>query len=670
MEEEKKAPLLEMKRIDKSFPGVHALKEVDFILDAGQIHVLLGENGAGKSTLIKILAGIYQADRGEILLEGAPTVISDARVGRDLGISVIYQELNLIPDLSVAKNIYLGREPLLPGLLRRVDWARVESESREVIKRLDANIDVRVPVRSLSVADQQMVEIARALAFDCKILVMDEPTSSLSGHEIHELFKAVNRLREQGVGIIYISHRLDEVHEIGDRVTVLRDGDCMGTWEVNEVDLEFLITQMVGRTLDEKFPWTPRERGEVALRVKGLTSPGAFEDISFDLRFGEIVGFAGLVGAGRTEVARAVMGADPVESGTIEMTRATKEKEELQRQPHYPIWMALADVAVFMLALPLFTVIFQGIYDPFSLNMKTPPLLFSATWFYEWIIGGPKYNIPNDPLPYLAATAIGIIRQTGLWFMVRQYVWSTMWRDFGIWYVFALFSMVIASLFTQNFKTEWVMVTGGVVMVMMRFLIIFNHEKKWTPSLAIRRGLGLLPEDRKLQGLTQVLSVAFNTTSANIRRLIDRFFINLIMEKDLVAEHIDQLKIATPTQDTLVRFLSGGNQQKVVLAKWLFRRADVLIFDEPTRGIDVGAKYEVHTQMLNLAESGAAILMISSELPEILGMSDRVLVMREGRLTADIPREEATQENILRYAMVAQENSAPASASAATGENQ
>jgi len=670
MEEEKKTPLLEMKKIDKSFPGVHALKEVDFTLNTNQIHILLGENGAGKSTLIKILAGIYQADGGEILIEGIPTFILDARTGRDLGISVIYQELNLVPDLSVAKNIFLGREPLLPGILRRVDWAKAESESREVMRRIGANIDVQAPVRSLSVADQQTVEIARALAFDCKILIMDEPTSSLSGHEIEELFKSVSRLREQGVGVIYISHRLDEVHKIGDCVTVLRDGDYMGTWEVNAVDLDFLITQMVGRTLDEKFPWTPRERGEVALKVNGLTSLGVFEDISFDIRSGEIVGMAGLVGAGRTEVARAVMGADPVESGSVEMTRATKEKEESQRLPHYSIWTALADIMVFMLALPLFTVVFQGIYDPVTLNMRTPPPLFSASWFYEWIIGGPKFNILDNPAPYLSGLAIGIIRQVGLWFMTRQHAWLTMWRDFGIWNAFAIFTMVIASFFTQNFKTEWVMITGGVGMVVLRFLFILNHERKWTPILAIRRGLGLLPEDRKVQGLTQVLSVAVNMTSANIRRVINRFFINMAMEKDLVDEHIGQLSIATPTQDTLVRFLSGGNQQKVVLAKWLFRRANVLVFDEPTRGIDVGAKFEVHSQMLKLAENGAAILMISSELPEILGMSDRVLVMREGRLTANIPREEATQESILRFAMVTQESQEVASDSVSNGDNQ
>ncbi len=384
---------------------------------------------------------------------------------------------------------------------------------------------------------------------------------------------------------------------------------------------------------------------------------------------GEIVGLSGLVGAGRTEVARAVMGADPVDGGTVEMTRATEEKEELQRLPHYPAWKALVDVVLFSLALPVFTVFFQGIYDPFTLNMNTPPPLFSATWFYEWILGGPLYNIQDNPQPYLAAAALALIRQAGLWLLVRQYAWRTMWRDLGIWYIFALFSMVIASMFTQNFTTEWVMVAGGVAMVLVRLALILNHERNWTPTLAIRQGLGLLPEDRKVQGLTQVLSVAFNTTSANLGRLIDRFFLNLVREKSLVEEHIDQLKIMTPTQDTLIRFLSGGNQQKVVLAKWLFRRANVLIFDEPTRGIDVGAKYEVHSQMLKLVQDGAAVLMISSELPEILGMSDRVLVMREGRITADIPRAEATQEGILRYAMVAEENSPGASAPAENGGN-
>ncbi len=644
-----------MRKIDKSFPGVHALKEVDFNLREGEVHILLGENGAGKSTLIKILAGIYQADSGEIEINETPTVVSDARTGRDLGISVIYQELNLVPDLSVAKNIFLGREPVLAGVMKRVDWAKVERESQAIMERLDVRIDVNAPIRSLSVADQQMVEIARALAFDCKILVMDEPTSSLSGHEIEELFKAVKLLREQGVGIIYISHRLEEVHEIGDRVTVLRDGEYMGTWEIQNIALDFLITQMVGRTLDEKFPWTPRTRGEVALRVRGLTRNGVFEDIDFDLHYGEIVGLSGLVGAGRTEMARAVMGADPVDSGTVEMTSATKEKEYIQRLPHYPFWIAIVDVVVFILALPLFTVIFQGIYDPITLNMNTPPPLFSSAWFYEWTLGGPLYNIPDGPAPYVAAAGLAVIRQAGLWFLERQYHWHTMAFDFANWYALATCAMVVTSLFTQNFVLEWVMIWGGVAMVLIRFLKTLTHERKWTPSLAIRRGLGLLPEDRKTQGLTQVLSVAFNTTSANLIRLIKRWWLlNLGMEKDLVDTHINQLKIITPSQETQVRFLSGGNQQKVVLAKWLFRRANVLIFDEPTRGIDIGAKFEVHSQMLQLAKDGAAVMMISSELPEILGMSDRILVMREGRLTANIGREDATQEQILRYAMTAE----------------
>ena len=428
----------------------------------------------------------------------------------------------------------------------------------------------------------------------------------------------------------------------------------MGTWEVKDVELDFLITQMVGRTLDEKFPWTPRERGEVALRVRGLTRGGVFEDIDFDLHYGEIVGLSGLVGAGRTEVARAVMGADPVDGGSIEMTRATKEKEEVQKLPHYPLWMAIVDVFVFMLALPLFTIIFQGIYDPVTLNMNSPPPLFSGKWFYEWIIGGPLYNIPNGPTPYIVATGLVIIRQAGLWFMERQYHWHTLVIDFAKWYALAIGAMVLTSLFTQNFVLEWVMIWGGVAMVLLRFLKSFTHERKWTPGLAIQRGLGLLPEDRKTQGLTQVLSVAFNTTSANLRRLIKRWLLNLSLEKNLVDVHIKQLKIMTPDQETQLRFLSGGNQQKVVLAKWLFRRANVLIFDEPTRGIDIGAKFEVHTQMLQLAKDGAAVMMISSELPEILGMSDRILVMREGRLTADIDRDEATQEQILRYAMTAE----------------
>ena len=647
--------LLEMDGISKSFPGVRALKDVNFNLSAGQVHILLGENGAGKSTLIKILAGIYQADVGDVRISGNSEVIRDAKTGHDLGISVIYQELNLVPDLSVAKNIYLGREPIANSAIGKIDWDKVEVGAKSILDLLDVQIDVNANVRSLSVADQQMVEIARALAFECKILVMDEPTSSLCGHEIQQLFMAVQRLKEQGVGIIYISHRLEEVHEIGDVVTVLRDGDYMGTWDVSETDLDFLINQMVGRTLDEKFPWTPREHGDVALKVEGLTRSGVFENINFELNEGEIVGLSGLVGAGRTEVARAIMGADQIDSGSVEIVQSTKEKEEAEKLPHYPIWKSILDVLVFALALPVFTVIFQGIYDPFTLNMNNPPALFSGKWFYEWIIGGPLYMIPNGPTPYLAAASIGLIRQVGIWIMRRTYSFSTMWTDIAIWYSFTLFAMVLANLVTQNFSTEWAMIWAGVFMVIVRFVLLYNYERVWTPAVAIRRGLGLLPEDRKTQGLTQILSVAFNTTSANLQRLLKKFFISLSIEKELVDNHVKELRIVTPSQSTLLQFLSGGNQQKVVLAKWLFRRANVLIFDEPTRGIDVGAKFEVHSQILELAKEGKAILMISSELPEILGMSDRVLVMREGKITADLAREDLTQETILRHAMVGTE---------------
>ena len=647
--------LLEMGGISKSFPGVKALKDVNFSLSTSQVHILLGENGAGKSTLIKILAGMYQADEGQIKMSGNSVVIPDAKAGRDLGVSVIYQELNLVPDLSVAKNIYLGREPIANNVIGKIDWGKVLEGAKSILSLLDVQIDVNADVGSLSVADQQMVEIARALAFECKILVMDEPTSSLSDHEIEQLFKAVHRLKEQGVGIIYISHRLEEVHEIGDLVTVLRDGDYMGTWDVSETDLDFLINQMVGRTLTEKFPWTPREHGDVALKVEGLTRNGVFEDINFELNEGEIVGFSGLVGAGRTEVARAIMGADQIDSGSVEIVAATKQKEEAKKMPHYPIWKAILDILVFALALPVFTVIFQGIYDPFTLNMNTPPVLFSAKWFYEWILGGPIYMIPNGPIPYIIATCIGILRQIIIWIMRRVYNFSTMWTDIAIWYSFTLFAMVLANLVTQNFSTEWAMIWAGGLMVFVRFALLFNFERVWTPAVAIRHGLGLLPEDRKTQGLTQILSVAFNTTSANLQRLLKKVFLSLTLEKELVDNHIKDLRIATPSQDTLLQFLSGGNQQKVVLAKWLFRRANVLIFDEPTRGIDIGAKFEVHSQILELAKEGKAILMISSELPEIIGMSDRVLVMREGRISADLSRENLSQETILRHAMVGTE---------------
>ena len=499
--------MLSMESIVKEFPGVRALDGVSFDLRAGEVHVLLGENGAGKSTLIKILAGLYGKDAGRILLDGREVEIGSPRRARELGVRTIYQELQLVPQLSTAENIFLGEEPLKAS--RLVDRKAMIAVSADLLRGLGRTLDPRVPVEELSAADRQMVEIAKAVHARCRIMVMDEPTSSLDQEEIKALFAVIARLREEGVGIIYISHRLDEVGAIGDRVTILRDGHHVHTGPVRDLDVEGMIRLMVGRELKAKFPWEPRDLGEEVFRVEGLGRAGAFQDVGFALRRGEILGLAGLVGAGRTELARALLGVDQADRGHV-------------------------------------------------------------------VIGGHRLR-PRSP------------------------------RD------------------------------------------------------TIHRGLGLLPEDRKNQGVIQLLSVAANITLVSLRRLARRLFLDRRREGALAREYADRLHIVTPRLERQVRYLSGGNQQKVVLAKWLCSGAEVLIFDEPTRGIDVGAKYEVHRLMVGLARQGAAILMISSELPEILGMSDRILVMREGRVTGEFSRAEATQEKILRAAMLGE---APAGAPA------
>jgi ABC-type sugar transport system ATPase subunit len=483
---------------------------VDFDLASGEVHVLLGENGAGKSTLIKILAGLHQKDQGRVLLDGQEVEITSPRRARELGVRTIYQELHLVPQLSVAENIFLGEEPL--GAFGLVDQRTMLEISAELLRGLGRELDPQTPVEELSVADRQMVEIAKAIRARCRIMVMDEPTSSLDQEEVKALFTVVRGLREQGVGIIYISHRLEEVGAIGDRVTILRDGRHVHTGPVQDLTMEDMIRLMVGRELEAKFPWEPREAGEEVLRVEGLGVASTFQDVSFSLRRGEILGLAGLVGAGRTELARALLGVDRTDRGHI-------------------------------------------------------------------VIGGHRLR-PRSP------------------------------RD------------------------------------------------------TIRRGLGLLPEDRKTQGVILLLSVAANITLVTLWRLTRRLFLDRRREAGLSREYADRLNIITPRLERQVRFLSGGNQQKVVIAKWLCSGAEVLIFDEPTRGIDVGAKYDVHRLMVELARGGAGILMISSELPEILGMSDRIMVMREGRIRAEFSRAEATQEKILRAAMLGE---GPAGAPAVAG---
>ncbi len=487
------APLLTMRGIRKLYPGVLALDDVSFDLQAGEVHALVGENGAGKSTLIKILAGAEAPDAGEILLDGQPCSFTGPLEAIAAGISVIYQELNLVPSMTVEENIFLGREPA--NALGFVNWRELRRGAVELLAPLKARIDPQAPVESLSVAHQQMVEIAKALSVEARVIAMDEPTATLTEHEIAHLFALIRSLQERGVGVIYISHRLDEVDQVADRVTVLRDGRLVGTDRREALDRDEIIRRMVGRSLTRQIPKRPAPVGEVALAARHLTRHGVLHQVSFEVRAGEVVGLAGLVGAGRTEVARAIFGADPLDDGEV------------------------------------------------------------------WINGRP---------------------------------------------------------------------------------VRIRH-----PADAVREGLALVTEDRKGQGLILGMAVRENTSLANLAAVSRRGFIQLGRESAAAGQLARELDIRTPSIEQAVRHLSGGNQQKVVLAKWLFTQARVLLFDEPTRGIDVGAKTEIYELMNGLAERGVAILMISSELEEILGMSDRVLVMHEGRLAGELSREEATPEAVM-----------------------
>ncbi|QTL98178.1 ATP-binding cassette domain-containing protein [Iocasia frigidifontis] len=487
--------ILEMRNINKSFYGVQALKNVNLNVHKGEVHILIGENGAGKSTLMKILSGAYQKDTGEIIFAGEKLDILSPLDAQEKGISIIYQEFNLIPGLSVAENIYLGREALNNGL---IDWDTLYNNTQNILNKLKADINPKTLVKKLSVAEQQFVEIAKALSFGAKLLIMDEPSATLTPRELKRLFAVIRDLKAQGVSIIYISHHLDELFEIGDSVTVLRDGQWIVSDDINKMNKNKIIKLMVGRELTDSYPPRNVTPGEVVLEVKNLSRKGVVDDISFELRKGEILGIAGLVGSGRTELVRLLYGADPKDSGEI-------------------------------------------------------------------ILNGNKINI-NSP------------------------------RD------------------------------------------------------SISTGIGLLPEDRKQQGLVLEQSVKNNITLANLSRLVDKMLINSNQEMREVNNYIDELGIKTPSSTILTQNLSGGNQQKVVLAKWLFTDSDILIFDEPTRGIDVGAKYEIYLLMNQLTEQGKSIIMISSELPEIIGISDRVIVLHQGRITGEYNKKEFNQEKIMKSA--------------------
>ena len=496
---DKLPPILECKNITKEFPGVQALKGIDVDLYPGEVHVLVGANGAGKSTLVKILAGVYQPDAGEIFLDGKPVSMKNPEVALDLGISIVYQNFNLIGKMDVGQNIFLNREPLKGSVIKRIDWERIYSETKSILERLNLNIDPRTKIRELSVADLQMVEIAKALSVKSRILILDEPTSALSSQEINDLFNRISLLRGEGVAVLYISHRLEEIKRIGDRISVFRDGEKVGTISVSEMDLKKVIKMMIGREIENIYPWKPRPVGEAILTVKNLTSPGTFKEISFTLRRGEILGITGLIGARRTELAHAIFGALPVDSGGI-------------------------------------------------------------------------------------------------------------------------------------------MVEGQGV-----------HIR--SPEKAIDLGIGLLPENKEKYGLFSMMSVATNLTSAGLKFLKRPLGLDLKKENHVAEEYVGKLQIRTPSVNTRIRSLSGGNQQKVMLARSLFTNSKILIFDEPTKGIDIGAKEEIYRLMMELASSGKTIIMISSEIAEILGMTDRILVMKSGQLTAVMSREEANQTRILESAL-------------------
>ncbi|MFC1806056.1 sugar ABC transporter ATP-binding protein [Planctomycetota bacterium] len=492
------APLLQMRGIHKSFPGVHALKGVDLEVRAGEVHCLVGENGAGKSTLMKCLMGVYRPDAGEIVLDGHAVHIHHPHQALDLGISMVFQELNLVPHLSVAENVFLGIEPLLFGPLGIIHWRELRERTREVIARFGFPLHPETVVDRLSRAQQQLVEIVKALVTESTIVVMDEPTASLSLEETEQLFAIIRRLRSEGVAIIYISHRLEELREVGDRVTIMRDGDRVYTGDIADTDLPTMIRHMVGRELTDMYPKTPAPVGAERLRVENLTARGGrVRNVSFTIRAGEIVGLAGLVGAGRTELAEAIFGIAPVEGGAV------------------------------------------------------------------YVDGSPRrFRSPHD---------------------------------------------------------------------------------------AIRAGLGLLTEDRKRTGLLLNQQVAHNITVAALGRIMHLFHLPLGAERRVAAEYVDKLNIRTPSVGQIAVNLSGGNQQKVVVAKWLFAQSQILIFDEPTLGIDVGAKVEVYRLLCELAAQGAAILMISSDLPELLAMSDTLLTMRLGEISATLDPRKTDQEEVLRY---------------------
>ena len=496
-------PYLEVRGVTKAFPGVVALSNVDFQVAPGEIVALVGENGAGKSTLIKILAGVYHKDQGQILINGREVDPRTPAESFALGISVIHQEFNLVPEMSAAENVFLGRQPIGKQGLGRVgaiDHRTMVEQTQALLDRLGANFPATRPVKHLGVAQQQLVEIAKALSLDARLLIMDEPTATLPTGDVARLMDVMRRLQEQGIGVVFVTHRLEEIFQIAERVVVLRDSKNAGEGRIEDLTIERVIQMMVGRTLDKLYPKEEARIGDVIMRVEHLSRGRLLRDINFELRAGETLGFAGLVGAKRTELMRALFGADQDVRGKV-------------------------------------------------------------------FIAGRQVSFKN-------------------------------------------------------------------------------------PRDAVRAGVGLVPEDRKLQGLVLNLAIRENISLPTLNRLMKLIFVDTRREMRLAWEYFASLHIRARHPNQEVKFLSGGNQQKVVLAKWLAVRPKVLILDEPTRGVDVGAKAEIHGLISRFAEEGMGIILVSSELPEILGMCDRVLVMNKGAITGEFLRGEADQEKIMACAVI------------------
>ncbi|MBB5149368.1 MULTISPECIES: sugar ABC transporter ATP-binding protein [Ureibacillus] len=489
--------MIEMTGISKAFNGNVVLKDVRFNLKEGEIHALMGENGAGKSTLMKILSGIYTKDAGEIKVDGQPVNFKSPKDAEKYGIVVIHQELNILPDLTVAENLFLGKEKTYGpfGILKNREMDR---EAEELLSKLGLHVNPKTRAGDLSVGKQQIIEIAKAIASDAKYIVMDEPTAALTDREIKTLFETINELKAKGISFVYISHRMEEIFSICDRITILRDGQYVGERNIPETNFDEIVAMMVGRELGERFPERQCDIGDIKLEVRNLTVKGLFENISFNVRKGEVVGVAGLMGAGRTEVAETIFGYRKAHSGDI-------------------------------------------------------------------LIDGNKVSIKS-------------------------------------------------------------------------------------PIDAMKHKIGYVTEDRKTKGLVLNFSIQENVALANLKKVSTSGVVKKEKELSLVNQYIEQLKIRTSSPKQSAKSLSGGNQQKVVLAKWLGTEPEVLILDEPTRGVDIGAKKEIYQIINDLAQAGVAILMISSELPEIIGMADRVLVMHEGKLTGEVSKEEMTQERIMHFA--------------------